>query len=1541
MQVEVTSPLDIEPIGAGEIATLRFWRRLPEDEPVAVFAPWRREGLDELLLKDLERAEVPELIDPAGLFEQLDSAAFSPDGTRMLLGAVSHSRPVLLRTDSVHSMEAAESVLLSPTRTSGLDWVRQDRFMACNNASGFVHPQGKALMWGLRGGLDDLKVWSGVRDPQAFRSEAERGHEFLDAAGLGDELESRLPACENDHLQCPPFHLCVEGACELVPCDPVDPWSCAGSGGRCTLRPQAVEQEYRDLLGNDPFAWVCSADCSVDRQCFAQECLNGPCRFCDVATASCVECRNTVRQLGDLTVAAVEGCPDQRSFRCSDGACVTECYSFEDDQSRYLCDPALEYCEQGRCVLHDWDWWDLSPASFAGGSTMRQAIAPDPARGWHGETQAVDQRWPVEVVAYGVADYLTPPEVVVEVRGGPFYGGQWQRLGEVSVQARTRIQAHDRPQTVSSPRPFDELRLRLVTSPYDNVSGGATGFDARDRDFCLADLAAIAERTGEQVDTSVCFRRAQGSRYSLGYRLGIPYHEAAAACREHGATGCPPMAQAEHDFLHGGNAAVVVLDVSVDGGSVMNAIAEDKVCVYGGYDAGALVPTEGGATKKLFYGDISTEQSPERDAFCTADPEACAPADRDGLVEFDHAARGFGLLNCNVFEHGAAGDIAAIRFANIPTVREWPARAGAIVIDTGDVCTVEVDAMLSVPCYEWIGGGVSLDPHTGAVNIGLSVANEALDFAHFRSFGHDEGFDVIELPRHQASLRLTGYRGGGLRVRCGEDTVVVAGDGDQVVACPTGIKEGRRYDVWVERQPAIAHHRCVALVDDGRARMGTEDQTQDVFCATMHQLGGRAEGLTGGSVRLLGTFSFGGPGASAKETLDVGDNGAFVFATPLPAGGLYSVEVRTHPPGQRCSVGSGEGSMPDEAASPIRVHCEDVVPHTLSVSVEGLEDGTMEVGERVTGATLELREDGVYRFPGEWIVGDVYDILITDYETDPPRSCNVVEGGAGVMPDDEQIGAEVRCESLDTWQVGGQVVGLMGDGLQLALNGGETLALAPTADPRDERWFQFSARLQTGQPYAVTVRASPSGPDQECEVAGGDGVMGHADVSLVTVICSPAADAGGYTISGTLIGMAGSNLELSLNGGVQTLMLDESGDWQLGQRVGNDTRYEVTVSRQPTNPIARCFVARGEGWITDADVDDVAVVCVPATTVTVEIQRPASALSDVSAVLIRRPGGHPAPPPPLFDAQCVRDRIEPCFVDPPRWDCPGHRELCYDPGAHPNGYNCWGLRLACRSNMARLPAWLGGINTCLDYLARCWDYDGTRPDEECVGLLRSMCPGPPPEIPDPDAQESPAIQVARAPEVSLDENGTVRFTLIELDDDADALLWPGAYDLYVYVNHDGSSGGPGAPTYWLGDFGAWRPIGASAVAPVEVRFDSDDLSPLVDTRVAASGATQIDQDLRCYWTPRGTQPALPPGPTAPVVARTGEPRCVDPCVLDSPFVLSEREAVIRGAPYDLTCWADLDGDGQGSEGDFLHYAPGVTSEGDLSVFVHDLAPGGE
>ena len=635
LRVQVLSPQSADPIGPGTIVKLRFKERGTGPAPSFFPEAYAVFSDVELAVKDLRSAGLPQVFERAGTFESVVDGAFSPDGDNLLLAAISAARPILLRTRDLNSALDAERVVVSPVRADGLRWVRQARLYPCNWAGGYVHLQSKTILYGWRGGLDDLKLYAGLRDPDAFRSEAERGFEFLTQNGQDGVVASRLPQCGNSHIECPAFQLCIASECQMVPCDPADPWSCADSGGRCTLRPEAVEQENPNAGGSTAgWDWVCAADCTTDNQCFTEACLNGPCRFCDSGSLTCLECRESVRQLGAISIAGIEGCPDRRSFACEAGACVTDCYAFEDGQSIYLCDPTTEYCDAGRCVLLDWDWWDIAPASFAGLGDTRQRVPPDPTNAWNGYTQAVDQRVPISITAYGVEDWKRSPEVLVEVRGGPFYSSEWHTVGKIAVHHRTRVQAQTAPYLITSPHPFNDLRLRLVTPPAGNPTGGATGLREHDVPFCVASFLANVPGSTDAVARATCSALAQGSRYLVGYPVGLPDNDAIAFCRAQGHAGCPTVAQGEDDFLQGGQPAIAVVDVMVDGGGAMNNITANKVCSY----EGGLGAIDGGAPAKITYGPFGQELSNQAAGLRASCEPSTVPVDYRGLWTGDDTA---------------------------------------------------------------------------------------------------------------------------------------------------------------------------------------------------------------------------------------------------------------------------------------------------------------------------------------------------------------------------------------------------------------------------------------------------------------------------------------------------------------------------------------------------------------------------------------------------------------------------------------------------------------------------------------------------------------------------------------------------------------------------------------------------------------------------------------------------------------------------------------------------------------------------------------
>ena len=164
--------------------------------------------------------------------------------------------------------------------------------------------------------------------------------------------------------------------------------------------------------------------------------------------------------------------------------------------------------------------------------------------------------------------------------------------------------------------------------------------------------------------------------------------------------------------------------------------------------------------------------------------------------------------------------------------------------------------------------------------------------------------------------------------------------------------------------------------------------------------------------------------------------------------------------------------------------------------------------------------------------------------------------------------------------IGGTVTGLVGSGLELALNGDETLPIA--ADGR----FTFATTTQSGDAYAVSIVTQPGAPTQDCAVVNGSGTVGNADITNVVIHCGAAAT---YSVGGTLGGLAtGTSITLLINGG-DALTLAANGSFAFSPRFAPGDGYLVQIASQPDGQ--HCELQNGEGTVGTADVTGIAVNC--------------------------------------------------------------------------------------------------------------------------------------------------------------------------------------------------------------------------------------------------------------------------------------------------------------------------------------------------------------
>jgi hypothetical protein len=101
-------------------------------------------------------------------------------------------------------------------------------------------------------------------------------------------------------------------------------------------------------------------------------------------------------------------------------------------------------------------------------------------------------------------------------------------------------------------------------------------------------------------------------------------------------------------------------------------------------------------------------------------------------------------------------------------------------------------------------------------------------------------------------------------------------------------------------------------------------------------------------------------------------------------------------------------------------------------------------------------------------------------------------------------------------------------------------------------------------------------------------------VTNVDVACTTNS----YSVGGSVNGLGGSGLALSLNGGTN-LPITANGSFTFPASVASGASYAVTIAAQPSAPAQVCTVSNGSGTIAGADVTNVAISCATSATYTV------------------------------------------------------------------------------------------------------------------------------------------------------------------------------------------------------------------------------------------------------------------------------------------------------------------------------------------------------
>ena len=196
-------------------------------------------------------------------------------------------------------------------------------------------------------------------------------------------------------------------------------------------------------------------------------------------------------------------------------------------------------------------------------------------------------------------------------------------------------------------------------------------------------------------------------------------------------------------------------------------------------------------------------------------------------------------------------------------------------------------------------------------------------------------------------------------------------------------------------------------------------------------------------------------------------------------------------PNQTCVVGNSSGTVGNADVTNVTVNCTSS-SFTIGGTVDGLE-GSGLVLELNGDNDLDIDGNGSFTFDETLDSGERYEVTVEEQPEDPSQACTV-QGGTGIVGSSNVRDVRVTCAD-DRHSIGGTVSGLLGEGLELELNGDDDLDIDSNGS------FTFDETLESGEHYEVTVEEQPEDPSQECTVANGVGTVTTTDVTNVVVSC--------------------------------------------------------------------------------------------------------------------------------------------------------------------------------------------------------------------------------------------------------------------------------------------------------------------------------------------------------------------------------------------------------------------------------------------------------
>ena len=421
---------------------------------------------------------------------------------------------------------------------------------------------------------------------------------------------------------------------------------------------------------------------------------------------------------------------------------------------------------------------------------------------------------------------------------------------------------------------------------------------------------------------------------------------------------------------------------------------------------------------------------------------------------------------------------------------------------------------------------------------------------------------------------VSGLAGTGLSLLLNGGSPLVIAPGATAFVFPGTVAPGLAYTVGVTSHPTGPAQTCVGANTSGTVGASNVSNvaiTCTTNAANTWTVGGTISGLTTSGLVLLlnGTTQL--PLAS----------GATTFAFPaLPNGSSYAITVGTQPGNITCTVANGTGTVASANLTSVTVTCQPA-GRTIGGTITGYTGS----GLRLLlngGASLTVASGATtFTFATTLQGGAAYAVTVAAQPATPTQTCTVTNG-SGTVPSANVTNVAITC--VNTFSVGGPITNQNGNGLVLLLNGG-----SPLARNADAGSFSFTG-LASGTPYVVTIGTQPSGPAQTCSVTNGNGTVGSANVTDVSVLCIN----NGPVIGGSIQGYSGNGLTLRVNDKPPFTPQSRT-RWTFPDLYLPGTQFTVSIASQPTGPAQSCTLIRGAGAILQPpqpnNVQNLVVAC--------------------------------------------------------------------------------------------------------------------------------------------------------------------------------------------------------------------------------------------------------------------------------------------------------------------------------------------------------------